>query len=95
LRLWYTYKCKINKQPTGEKMTYEEINKTQAINEGYRDLALAVLQSGTKDEGEEYFHSDSGQLWKKFYIEFDQAVNGSITDSPLARVELPNLDEED
>jgi hypothetical protein len=30
-------------------MTYEEINKEMAINEGYRDLALAVLQNGCLD----------------------------------------------
>tara|TARA_R110002095_G_scaffold101419_2_gene89150 strand:- start:244 stop:474 length:231 start_codon:yes stop_codon:yes gene_type:complete len=76
-------------------MTYKEINKTQAINEGYRDLALAILQSGVKEDGEEYFFSPSGQLWKNTFITFDEGVNAYITDSPLARVELPNLTDED
>ena len=52
-------------------MSYDEINKEMAINEGYRDLALAIIQNGIKAEGKEYFNSDAGQLWKKVFISFN------------------------
>jgi hypothetical protein len=67
-------------------MTYDEINKEMAINEGYRDLALAIIQNGVKAEGKEYFNSDAGQLWKKVFISFDEGVQGLTTDSPLGNV---------
>ena len=73
-------------------MTYEEINKEMAINEGYRDLALAIIENGMKVEGEEYFYSDSGQLWKKVFISFDEGVQGLTTDSPLGHVTNQYMD---
>jgi hypothetical protein len=73
-------------------MTYEEINKEMAINEGYRDLAQAIIENGMKVEGEEYFYSDSGQLWKKVFIAFDEGVQGLTTDSPLGHVTNQYMD---
>ena len=73
-------------------MTYEEINKEMAINEGYRDLAQAIIENGMKVEGEEYFYSDSGQLWKKVFIAFDEGVQGMTTDSPLGHVTNQYMD---
>jgi hypothetical protein len=73
-------------------MTYEEINKEMAINEGYRDLAQAIIENGMKVEGEEYFYSDSGQLWKKVFISFDEGVQGLTTDSPLGHVTNQYMD---
>ena len=73
-------------------MTYEEINKEMAINEGYRDLALAIIENGMKVEGEEYFYSDSGQLWKKVFISFDEGVQGLTSDSPLGHVTNQYMD---
>ena len=73
-------------------MTYEEINKEMAINEGYRDLAQAIIENGLKAEGEEYFYSDSGQLWKKVFIASDEGVQGLTTDSPLGHVTNQYMD---
>jgi hypothetical protein len=73
-------------------MTYEEINKEKAINEGYRDLALAIIENGIKAEGEEYFYSDAGQLWKKVFISFDEGVQGLTSDSPLGHVTNQYMD---
>ena len=73
-------------------MTYAEINKEMAINEGYRDLAQAIIENGIKAEGEEYFYSDSGQLWKKVFIAFDEGVQGLTTDSPLGHVTNQYMD---
>ena len=73
-------------------MTYAEINKEMAINEGYRDLAQAIIENGIKAEGEEYFYSDSGQLWKKVFIAFDEGVEGLTTDSPLGHVTNQYMD---
>ena len=73
-------------------MTYEEINKEMAINEGYRDLAQAIIENGMKVEGEAYFYSDSGQLWKKVFIAFDEGVQGLTTDSPLGHVTNQYMD---
>ena len=56
-------------------MTYAEINKEMAIN-----------------EGDEYFYSDSGQLWKKVFIAFDEGVQGLTTDSPLGHVTNQYMD---
>jgi len=73
-------------------MSYAEINKEMAINEGYRDLAQAIIENGMKVEGEEYFYSDSGQLWKKVFIAFDEGVQGLTTDSPLGHVTNQYMD---
>jgi hypothetical protein len=45
-----------------------------------------------KVEGEEYFYSDSGQLWKKVFIAFDEGVQGLTTDSPLGHVTNQYMD---
>ena len=87
-------------------MTYAEINKEMAINEGYRDLALAVLQNGCLDHtrqtdpyaengnltAEDFYYSEAGQIWKQIYIEFDQGVQGLTTDSPLGHVTNQYMD---
>tara|TARA_Y100000592_G_scaffold14228_1_gene20249 strand:+ start:913 stop:1134 length:222 start_codon:yes stop_codon:yes gene_type:complete len=73
-------------------MSYAEINKEMAINEGYRDLAQAIIENGIKAEGDEYFYSDSGQLWKKVFIAFDEGVQGLTTDSPLGHVTNQYMD---
>mgnify|MGYP003126280014 FL=1 len=88
-------------------MTYEEINKEMAINEGYRDLALAVLQNGCLDytrqtdpysgdngnlTAEDFYYSETGKLWRQIYTEFDEGVQGLTTDSPLGHVTNQYMD---
>ena len=73
-------------------MTYAEINKEMEISEGWRDLAQEIIENGIKAEGDEYFNSDSGQLWKKVFIAFDEGVQGLTTDSPLGHVTNQYMD---
>ena len=76
-------------------MYLDKKSKEVAISEGYRDLALALLKDGVKTEGEDFYYSETGQLWRSIFITFDEGVRNDRIDSHLARMEKPNIDEDE